>query len=328
MPWRPEAVLHGVQYAIEGCLVVGQNPQLRKERYLQVFGYLLIASISLYALSKVLILFPLQIVRFIAFLISVLGRYDNSKVDAFLISVSRYIRDGLVSLPFVGLLFMRYLYPKPIDQLFMESLRYVDTQSPKQPYAPALAGRSFRIDYWANLRQYLWRSFKKARIGIVVYLLSLMPLIGRFILPAAGAYTVYRSLGRNQAIVVGVCFLLLPQPITKTIMRALFEMRALMRELLEPYFERVALNSKQRRKWFKRREDILLGYSAVAYALSRIPFLGVIGYGVAQAASSYLLVQLDDPPTLDMSVTELIDGKYKKSSKPATTAEETQHKDL
>jgi hypothetical protein len=132
-----------------------------------------------------------------------------------------------------------------------------------------------------------------------------------------GAYTVYRALGKNQAIVVGVCFLLLPPHLTKIIMRALFEMRALMRELLEPYFERVALNSKQRRKWFKRREDILLGYSAVAYALSRIPFLGVIGYGVAQAASSYLLVQLDDPPTLDMSVTELIDGKYKLSKSAA-----------
>lgn len=168
--------------------MVVQNPQLRKERYLQIFGYLLVASIALFALSKVLISLPLQILRFIAFLISVPGRYDNSKVDGFLLSVGRHVREGLVSLPFVGLLFMRYLYPKPIDQLFMESLRYVDTQTGVRPYAPALAARSFKINYWTNLRQYVWRSFKKGRIGIVVYFLSLLPLVGRFVLPAAGKF--------------------------------------------------------------------------------------------------------------------------------------------
>lgn len=186
MPWRPEGILHGVQYALEGSLIVVQNPQLRKSRYLQVFGYLLIVSITLFALSKVLILFPLQILRFIAYLISVPGRYDNTKVDAFLLSIGHYVREGLVSLPFVGLLFMRYLYPKPIDKLFMESLRYVDTQTGGPPYASALAARSFKINYWTNLLQYMLRSFKKARIGIVVYLLSLLPIIGRFVLPAAG----------------------------------------------------------------------------------------------------------------------------------------------
>lgn len=91
-------------------------------------------------------------------------------------------------------------------------------------------------------------------------------------------------------------------------MRCLFEMRALMRELLEPYFERIGLDSKQKRKWFKRREDILLGFSVVAYAFSKIPFIGVIGFGVAQAASSYLLVKLGDPPTQNMSAASLIEG--------------------
>jgi hypothetical protein len=89
MPWRPEGILQGIQYALEGSLMVVQNPQLRKERYLQIFGYLLVASIALFALSKVLISLPLQILRFIAFLISVPGRYDNSKVDGFLLSVGR-----------------------------------------------------------------------------------------------------------------------------------------------------------------------------------------------------------------------------------------------
>lgn len=124
----------------------------------------------------------------------------------------------------------------------------------------------------------------------------------------AGAYTVYKSLGKGQAAVVGICFIILPPHITRMIMRCLFEMRALMRELLEPYFERIALDSKQKRKWFRRREDILLGFSIVAYAFSRIPFIGVIGFGVAQAASSYLLVKLGDPPTQNMSAASLIEG--------------------
>ncbi|KAG2188519.1 hypothetical protein INT44_001273 [Umbelopsis vinacea] len=309
MPWRPEGILHGLQYAIEGSLIVLQNPQLRKERYLQIFGYLLILSLTLFTISKVVIVFPLQILRLIAYLISVPGHYDNTKVDNFLLTLERYIREGLVSLPFLALFFMRYLYPKPIDQLFMESLRYVDTQTDTRPYAPALAARSFKINYWANLRQYLIRYFKKGRIGIIVYLLSLLPFIGRFVLPAAGAYTMYKSLGKGQAAAVGICFIILPPHITRVIMRSLFEMRALMRELLEPYFERVGLDSKQKRKWFRRREDILLGFSAIAYAFTRIPFFGVIGYGLMQAASSYLLVQLGDPPVQGMSASSLIEGK-------------------
>jgi hypothetical protein len=191
MPWRPEGILHGLQYAVEGILIVAQNPQLRKERYLQIFGYLLIASFTLFTISKVVIVFPLQILRLIAYLISVPGNYDNTNVDKFLLTLERYIRDGLVSLPFLALFFMRYLYPKPIDQLFMESLRYVDTQTGGRPYAPALAARSFKINYWANLRQYLIRYFKKGRIGIVVYLLSLLPFIGRFVLPAAGMARIF-----------------------------------------------------------------------------------------------------------------------------------------
>jgi hypothetical protein len=119
----------------------------------------------------------------------------------------------------------------------------------------------------------------------------------------------YKSLGKGQAATVGICFIILPPHITRIIMRSLFEMRALMRELLEPYFERVGLDSKQKRKWFQRREDILLGFSAVAYVCTRIPFFGVIGFGLMQAASSYLLVQLGDPPTQDMSASSLIEGR-------------------
>jgi uncharacterized protein involved in cysteine biosynthesis len=131
----------------------------------------------------------------------------------------------------------------------------------------------------------------------------------------------YKSLGKGQAAAVGICFIILPPHITRIIMRSLFEMRALMRELLEPYFERVGLDSKQKRKWFRRREDILLGFSAIAYAFTRIPFFGVIGYGLMQAASSYLLVQLSDPPTQDMSASSLIEGKDVKvrHSEPSTT---------
>jgi hypothetical protein len=197
MPWRPEGILHGIQYAIEGSLIVVQNPKLKKERYLKIFGYLILVSLTLFTISKVLIVFPLQILRLIAFMISVPGHYDNTKVDTFLLTLERYIREGLVSLPFLALFFMRYLYPKPIDRLFMESLRYVDTQTGERPYAPALAARSFKINYWANLRQYLIRYFKKGRIGIVVYLLSLLPIIGRFVLPAAGS-TIHFGLGTAQ----------------------------------------------------------------------------------------------------------------------------------
>ena len=58
-----------------------------------------------------------------------------------------------------------------------------------------------------------------------------------------------------------------------------------MRELLEPYFARIRFTSEQKRKWFRSREGLLFGFGIGFYILLRVPLLGVLIYGIAEAVS-------------------------------------------
>ncbi|CAO3625209.1 unnamed protein product [Cunninghamella echinulata] len=153
--------------------------------------------------------------------------------------------------------------------------------------------------FWQNMKDYLSRSWKKFRIGIILGALSMIPYVGIFVFPAAGAFATFKSLGRTQGIIVGICFLCLPKWVTGFIIRGLLGMRVLMRELLEPYFSRMGMTHKQKRKWFEGRRDILFGFSAIAYLLIQlVPIFNFLAYGIIQAASAYMLVLVTDPPPL------------------------------
>jgi hypothetical protein len=80
------------------------------------------------------------------------------------------------------------------------------------------------------------------------------------------------------------------------LVRALIGMRSLMRELLAPYFVRMHMSHKEKRRWFSGRKDVLFGFSAIAYIIIRLPIIGIIGYGVAQAAAAYMLTVVTEPP--------------------------------
>jgi TctA family transporter len=62
-----------------------------------------------------------------------------------------------------------------------------------------------------------------------------------------------------------------------------------MRELLEPYFSRIAFTKEQKRKWFRAREGVLFGFGIGFWVLLQVPVVGVLVYGVAEAVGSFLL---------------------------------------
>lgn len=102
-----------------------------------------------------------------------------------------------MSVPLVGVLFIRYLYPKPLDDLFMESIKFVDEKETlpegRKPYAPALAKHGFKIDYKGNLLQYLKRTFKRLKLSLLVYFLTFLPLVGMFVVPIASKNSLFQS---------------------------------------------------------------------------------------------------------------------------------------
>lgn len=296
MGWTIRGLKQGVEDAIQGIVLVFQNPSIRQQKHLKIFAYLSILSFVLVGIVRLAVVaIPIYLARLVLLRI---------KHDATHLEPIRNALDSTVSsIPsLLAILFTRYVYPKPLDTLFIEQLRYVDSLHPDRPsYAAALLQqqqrRQYRQEHWANMKGFLVRTWKKVRLGAVLYLLSRLPRVGPFVFPAAGAYATFRALGRTQAVVVGICFLLfLQRETTISLIRALIGMRALMRELLEPYFVRLNMSHEEKRRWFSGRKDVLFGFSAIAYILIRLPVVGFVGYGVAQAAAAYMLTVVTDPP--------------------------------
>ncbi|KAI8064367.1 hypothetical protein BC940DRAFT_306070 [Gongronella butleri] len=285
----------GMIYACQGIYVVMQNPALRQEYHLRVFLQLSLLSFLLVGIARILVGLPFQVIRLLLWAVSPSLLASS---QAGLTNVHDTLHNTIAGLPFLLLLLMRYLYPKPLDQLFMTSLQFVDEyQDHPVSFAKRLAQQRIRSTWWRNMKDYLARSWVRWRWGLLLAVLSMLPLVGAFVFPAAGAYTTFRSLGKTQGILVGLCFLSLPSWMTKGLIRAGMEMRALMRELMEPYFVRMSMTHREKRRWFRGRQDTLFGFSLIAWILiAWLPFFNFLAYGVVQAAASYMLVVVDDPP--------------------------------
>lgn len=175
--------------------------------------------------------------------------------------------------------------------------------------------RDLRDMYYPNLRQYstrdgsthttstaeavsmfLWRSSRKAFISLVVYALSYLPIVGRFVLPAASFYTFNQAVGLGPASVIFGTGIFLQRRYIVIFLQAYFSSRRLVRELLEPYFARVRFTSEQKRNWFRSREGLLFGFGIGFYILLRVPLLGVLIYGIAEASAAFLITKVTDPP--------------------------------
>ncbi|KAK0384212.1 hypothetical protein NLU13_8300 [Sarocladium strictum] len=223
-----------------------------------------------------------------------------------------FIEEYVLQVPFFLMTLMRYLVPT-LDNLFMQSLQWVDftyVQKHKQEDPDEL-----RPMFYTNLRMYrkvdgsthsestaqavsmfLYRFARKGAISIAVYALSYLPVVGRFVLPAASFYTFNRAVGLGPALGIFGMGIFLPRRWLVVFLQSYFSSRSLMRELLEPYFSRVKFSKEQKRAWFRSREGVLFGFGLGFYTLIKVPLLGVLIYGIAEASTAYLITKITDPP--------------------------------
>jgi hypothetical protein len=195
----------------------------------------------------------------------------------------------------------------------MESLRWVDTtyvQKHKNEDPSKL-----RPMYYPNLRQYsvkdgsthssstaeaismfLTRFAKRGAISLAVYAASYIPYVGRLVLPAASYYTFNKAVGLGPASLIFGAGILLPRKYLVIFLQTYFASRSLMRELLEPYFARIHFTKQEKKHWFRSREGLLFGFGLGFYILLRVPLVGVLVYGIAEASTAYLITKITDPP--------------------------------
>ena len=111
--------------------------------------------------------------------------------------------------------------------------------------------RTLRAMYYPNLRLYtthgdtskhrspkdaaiafLIRFGRRAGISLSIYLLSYLPVVGRFVLPAASFYTFNNAVGPVPAAVIFGSGIFLPRRYLIIFLQSYFSSRSLMRELV------------------------------------------------------------------------------------------------
>lgn len=302
------AVLRGIQLTLVGAHRALQNPAIFTNAHYKQAVIAVAAGVAI----RVAIAVPILGIKVLLSFLSLIFDLDRATWDDTLVNGLDLIANHVLQIPLFLMTLMRYLTPT-LDNLFMDSLRWVDmtyVQKHKDEDPDTL-----RDMYYPNLSQYkqrdgstnststaeaismfLWRFARKALISLAVFTLSYVPYIGRFVLPAASFYTFNKAVGLGPATIIFGTGVFLPKRYLVIFLQTYFASRSLMRELLEPYFARIHFTKEQKRNWFRSREGLLFGFGIGFYTLLRVPLLGVLIYGIAEASTAYLITKITDPP--------------------------------
>jgi hypothetical protein len=257
---------------------------------------------------------PLYLARGLLSFVGLFVPLEDQRWDDTVIQGLEFIAKTVLQVPFFLMSVMGSITPT-LDQMFMDSLRWVD-----QTYIQKHKSEdptNLRSMYYPNLSKYsthgelekkqrrsaldgvvaaLKRYSRRALISLTVYSLTFLPVAGKFVLPAASCYTFNHAVGPIPAAVVFGSGLFLPKRFMVSFLQTYFASRSLMRQLLEPYFHRVKFTKEQKKIWFIDRSGVLFGFALAFTIMVKIPLVGVLIYGIAEASTAYLITKITEPP--------------------------------
>ncbi|EYE97435.1 transmembrane protein UsgS [Aspergillus ruber CBS 135680] len=305
--FEPNAIIRGAQLTVVGTVRALRNAELFKYEHFRQAAL----AIAVGVIIHVIIQIPIIGLKFIIWIASIFVDMQEVTWDDTVLNGINYLNKSVLQVPFLLMTLMRYVTPT-LDEIFMESIRWVDQTYVQKHKAEDPS--TLRAMYYPNLAQYskggsasskpigksvmlfVQRYGRKVAMLFGIYLLSLLPVVGRFVMPAASFYTFKQNVGTTPAAVIFGTGLVLPKRFIVTFLHTYFASRSLMRELLEPYFCRVPFNPEQKRRWFKDRQGVLFGFAFAFTVVIKTPFIGVLMYGVAEASTAYLITKITDPP--------------------------------
>ena len=283
---------------------------------------LLVFTLVAHLVTQILFFLPVAAIGSLLRVIGYALDSDTSESQRGLEIFSNKAHELMSSIPLLGLLFLRYLYPQPLDDIFIDGLIYSDhllmqehehakTEQARNPaavdpnspsiyvmdhrglFAPALLAYPYKVQHWSEMWRYVRRSWKRLKWALLFLVLSWFPIIGPLAFPVASFLSTIQSIGSKPlAIVFGAGSFFLPRSVSIFLLKGFFGCRALTRELLDPYFIRIGMSHYQKRKWFNYRKSVLLGFGVVFYVGCSIPIIGVAIYGLAQVIKASLLLSL------------------------------------
>jgi hypothetical protein len=245
--FEPNAILRGAQLTFVGANRALQNPGLFTSQHYKHAAMAVAAGVVI----RVLVALPTIGIRVLIKFICLFADCGHSAWDEDIIEGIEFIEHSVLQVPFFLMSFIRYLSPA-MDHMFMDSLAWVD-----QTYVQKHKGddpSELRAMYYPQLRMYsthgtemekkerrnpydallkfLARFGRKAALSLGIYILSFVPYVGRFVLPAASFYTFNKAVGLEPALLVFGSSILLPKRYLVMFLQSYFSSRTLMRELV------------------------------------------------------------------------------------------------
>lgn len=297
--FTPESVFRGAQLTLVGAYRALLNPDLFKSKHYKVAVQAVLAGIVI----NIVVQAPIYATKGILWLASFVTDLEKTNVDEQILGGLQFIQHVVLQVPLFLMALTRYLDPRPLDDVFMTSLLWVDkTNQDKHvgekttPFYDNLRLYPYQAQKVTRLTPFVMRWVKKATIALVLYTLSLIPYAGKLVLPVASFSTFQQTSGFLPALVIFSAGFILPRSIFTRFLQGFFASRSLVRELLTPYFARLHMSSKDRRRWFRERGGVMFGFGVGFYVLLKVPFVGILMYGIAQASTAYLLTKTTQPP--------------------------------
>lgn len=313
--FEPNAILRGAQLTLVGAYRALQNPGLFKTDHYKHAAL----AVALGIIIQVVVSIPVLLAKSGIFFINLFADLQTQTWDDKLINSLDFLQHSVLQVPFFLMTLLKYVTPA-MDNMFMESLEWVDkTYVVKHKSDDPTKLRAL---YYPSLRQWqmskdaksphqknplqgakalAFRYGRKGLISLAIFLLSMLPYVGKLVLPAASFYTFRKAVGQTPALVIFGTGILLPRRYLITFLQSYFASKHLTRELLEPYFSRVKFDAERKKKWFLDREGVLFGFGVGFFLLIKIPIFGVLVYGIAEASAAFLITKITDPPPVPSS---------------------------
>jgi len=67
--------------------------------------------------------------------------------------------------------------------------------------------------------------------------------------------------------------------------------------------------------WFVDRSGVLFGFSVALAIMVKVPLLGVLIYGIAEASTAYLITKITEPPPPPNDIKEYIESEVRWKNK-------------
>lgn len=176
--FTPESVFRGAHLTLVGAYRALLNPDLFKSKHYKVAVQAVLAGIVIHIVVQA----PIYATKGILWLASFVTDLEKTNVDEQILDGLQFIQHVVLQVPLFLMALTRYLDPRPLDDVFMTSLLWVDkTNQDKHvgekttPFYDNLRLYPYQAQKVTRLTPFVMRWVKKATIALVLYTLSLIP---------------------------------------------------------------------------------------------------------------------------------------------------------